>query len=57
MVKCIMSSNKTLKLWVNYIRDLNPHIIASQHGYLYSSDNVNNLLDFLWELKCGVDIA
>jgi len=52
-----MSSNKTLRLWVNYVRDLNPNIIAPQHGYLYSGDNVNNLLDFLWELKCGVDIA
>jgi len=52
-----MSSNKTLRLWVNYVRDLNLNIIAPQHGYLYSGDNINNLLDFLWELKCGVDIA
>ncbi len=52
-----MSSNKTLRLWVNLVRELSPSIIAPQHGYLYKGSYVENLLDFLWDLRCGVDVA
>ncbi len=52
-----MSSNKTLKLWVNLVKELNPSIIAPQHGYLYKDEYVGHLLDYLYELKTGVDIA
>ncbi|WP_457640649.1 oxygen-binding di-iron domain-containing protein [Persephonella sp.] len=62
-VKCIeafhkryMASNEALRKWVREVEKLDIDIIAPQHGYLFSGENVEKLLKYLYDLKCGVDI-
>jgi flavorubredoxin len=62
-IKCIdsfhkryMASNEALRKWVKRVEKLDIEIIAPQHGYLFKGENVEKLLRYLYDLKCGVDI-
>ena len=50
-----MASNKIVSKWVEYVRRLNPLMIAPQHGAIYKDEQVNNFLNWLSGLKCGTD--
>ncbi|WP_457639518.1 oxygen-binding di-iron domain-containing protein [Persephonella sp.] len=54
--KRYMASNEALRKWVRKVESLDVSIIAPQHGYLYRGENVERLLRYLYDLKCGVDL-
>ncbi len=54
--KRYMASNKALRKWVDEVRKLDIDIIAPQHGYLYKGKEKDKLLEYLYNLKCGVDL-
>ncbi|MGP1587872.1 MAG: MBL fold metallo-hydrolase [Treponemataceae bacterium] len=51
-----MTSNKIVRYWAEYVRRLNPSMIAPQHGAIYKGENVNNFLNWISNLQCGIDI-
>ena len=50
-----MAANKIVKRWAESIRRLNPDMIAPQHGAIYRGEHVNNFLNWLSNLQCGID--
>ncbi|MBK3333344.1 MBL fold metallo-hydrolase [Persephonella atlantica] len=54
--KRYMASNEALKKWVKHIEKLDINIIAPQHGFLYRGESVEKLIEYLFNLKCGVDL-
>lgn len=46
-------STSALKAWVNRVRQINPDIIAPQHGSLFKGENVHKLLNWLDNLEVG----
>jgi flavorubredoxin len=54
--KRYMVSNKILKLWVRMIRGLEISMIAPQHGAPLQGAAITQLLDWLDDLACGVDL-
>ncbi|HPI18925.1 MAG TPA: MBL fold metallo-hydrolase [Candidatus Kapabacteria bacterium] len=48
-----MPSNSALKQWVNYVRAINPGMIAPQHGTIFKGENVNKFLNWLENLDVG----
>lgn len=46
-------STPALKAWVNRVRQINPDIIAPQHGSLFRGENVHKLLNWLDNLEVG----
>jgi flavorubredoxin len=51
-----MCSNKAIRCWLDTIADLDIAMIAPQHGPVYRGAAVPQLLDWLRELPCGVDL-
>lgn len=51
-----MAANKVVRRWAEQIRRLNPRMLAPQHGAIYKDENVDNFLNWLAELQCGVDL-
>lgn len=51
-----MSSTKALRVWVRFVRKLNPKIIAPPHGAIFRDDHVENFLNWLGNLKVGIDV-
>jgi flavorubredoxin len=51
-----MVSNKVLKLWVAMVRQLDISMIVPQHGAPLKGAAVGQLLDWLDDLACGVDL-
>ncbi|OIQ89015.1 metallo-beta-lactamase superfamily protein [mine drainage metagenome] len=51
-----MVSNKILKLWVAMVRRLDVAMIVPQHGAPLRGAAIGQLLDWLDELSCGVDL-
>lgn len=52
-----MASNKILRLWVNMVRELDLDWIVPQHGRSFRGKAViNELLDWLENLQCGIDL-
>lgn len=51
-----MASNEALKKWVKTVEKLDIDIIAPQHGYLYKGESINRLFEYLYQLKCGIDL-
>ncbi len=49
-----MSSGTALKQWVHRVRQINPSMIAPQHGSIFSGENVGKLLDWLDNLEVGL---
>lgn len=55
--KTLITSNAVAKRWSNLVRELNPKMIAPQHGAVYKDVNVGAFLDWLSDLRCGIDYA
>ena len=51
-----MVSNKILKLWVRMVRSLDISMIVPQHGAPLKGDAILQLLDWLDNLACGIDL-
>jgi flavorubredoxin len=51
-----MVSNKILKLWVRMVRLLDISMIVPQHGAPLKGDAILQLLDWLDNLACGIDL-
>ncbi len=51
-----MASQKALKYFVNKVSPFNIKAIAPQHGSIIPEEFVKTALDFLSELKCGIDL-
>lgn len=54
--KRYMASNSIVKKWCERVRAINPKIIAPQHGALYAGESITEFLNWLSNLKCGVDL-
>jgi flavorubredoxin len=51
-----MCSNKAIRCWLENIADLDIDMIAPQHGPVYRGAAVGQLLAWLKDLQCGVDL-
>jgi flavorubredoxin len=51
-----MVSNKILKLWVQMVRGLDIAMIVPQHGAPLVGAAIGQLLDWLEQLPCGIDL-
>lgn len=51
-----MCSNSAARKWVGLIQALAPGMICPQHGAIYEGDSVNAFLNWLRDLRCGVDL-
>ncbi|WP_432997094.1 MBL fold metallo-hydrolase [Treponema socranskii] len=51
-----MAANKIVRRWVEQVRILNPAMLAPQHGAIYKDENVDNFLNWLENLQCGIDL-
>lgn len=51
-----MVSNKILKLWARMVRELDIAMIAPQHGAPLKGAAIGQLLDWLDNLDCGIDL-
>ena len=51
-----MAANKIVRRWVEEVRLLNPVMLAPQHGAIYKDENVDNFLNWLGNLQCGIDL-
>ncbi len=51
-----MCSNRAIKVWLKTIAPLDIDIIAPQHGPIYRGRAVRDLLDWLNDLPCGIDL-
>ncbi|GAB6078714.1 oxygen-binding di-iron domain-containing protein [Hydrogenobaculum acidophilum] len=54
--KRYMQSNIVCRKWVEEIRKRNINMIAPQHGKIFKGENVNKFLNWLYNLRCGLDI-
>jgi flavorubredoxin len=54
--KRYMVSNKILKLWVRMVRELDVKMIVPQHGAPLQGEAIGQLLDWLDNLSCGIDL-
>lgn len=54
--KRYMQSNIVCRKWVEQVRKRNINMIAPQHGKIFKGENVNKFLDWLYSLRCGLDI-
>jgi flavorubredoxin len=54
--KRYMASNVATKRWSSIISRLDPDMIAPQHGAIYRGESVKAFLDWLSNLRCGVDL-
>lgn len=54
--KRYMGSNKALKYFIDNLSKYEIKIIAPQHGAIYKDENVKIFLEWLYNLKCGIDI-
>ncbi|MBT0569447.1 FprA family A-type flavoprotein [Curvibacter sp. CHRR-16] len=52
-----MVSNKILRLWVRMVRDLDISMIAPQHGAPLVGAAIPELLEWLEQLACGIDLV
>lgn len=52
-----MAGNKVCRLWANMIRQLKPAMIVPQHGRPFvGPDMINQFLDWISQLECGMDL-
>ncbi|TRW90683.1 MBL fold metallo-hydrolase [Candidatus Methylobacter oryzae] len=51
-----MCSNKAIRCWLETIADLDIAMIAPQHGPVYRGAAVQDFLNWLKDLQCGIDL-
>lgn len=52
-----MGANKVCKLWADMVREMDVEMIVPQHGKSFQGkDMVGQFLDWISELKCGMDL-
>ena len=51
-----MASNIVVKRWCTIVKNLNPDMIAPQHGGIYRGKALTDFLDWLSNLRCGSDL-
>lgn len=51
-----MVSNKALRLWASMVRGLDIELIVPQHGAPIQGRAIGELLDWLEQLRCGIDL-
>ena len=51
-----MCSNKAIRCWLETIAGLEIDMIAPQHGPVYRGEVVRDFLDWLKDLRCGIDL-
>lgn len=51
-----MASNAVVKKWCSIVRNINPEMIAPQHGGIYRGKALTDFLDWLSSLRCGSDL-
>lgn len=51
-----MAGNRALCIWADMVERIGAKIIAPQHGPIYRGEAVPAFLNWLRELKCGIDI-
>ncbi len=51
-----MASNAATRRWCDAVRRLGPAMIAPQHGAVYKDKPLEQFLDWLSRLKCGIDL-
>ena len=51
-----MSSNKVIRKWLSQLEGLDIEMIAPQHGAIFRDANVARFINWISELKCGIDI-
>lgn len=51
-----MNSNKAIRCWIETIADLDIDILAPQHGPIYRGPAVAEFINWLGQLKCGIDL-
>lgn len=52
-----MCSNKVCRLWAEMVTTLDIRAIVPQHGKRFEGENMGRFLDWMYDLKCGVDIV
>jgi len=51
-----MASNRAARLWADRVAELGATMIAPQHGPVYTGQAVDQFLDWMRGLQCGVDL-
>ena len=51
-----MASNRAIRYFIDKISNYEIDMICPQHGAIYKGENVKKFLNWLYDLKCGVDI-
>lgn len=51
-----MGSNRVAKYWANMVRRLDPDMIVPQHGLPMDRRTIPQFLDWLTDLRCGIDL-
>lgn len=51
-----MCSQKACALWANMVRGMDVKKIVPQHGRYFEGESMNQFLDWISDLKCGVDL-
>lgn len=51
----LIVANAVARRWVENVKRLSPRLIAPQHGAIYRGEAVGAFLDWLGELRCGID--
>jgi len=51
-----MAGNCFAKAWVNHAREMNPSVIAPQHGAIFKKADVEAFLNWFETLQCGGDL-
>lgn len=52
-----MCSNKILRYWIEMVRKMDIEMIVPQHGAPFVGQAmINEFLDWLWDLPCGIDL-
>lgn len=51
-----MNSNEVCRYWANMVEDMDIDMIVPQHGRAFRSAAVAELVRWISELKCGIDL-
>ena len=51
-----MNANKACRYWANMVRELEIEMIVPQHGRCFAGRAVNELIDWISTLECGLDL-
>lgn len=51
-----MCANKVTRLWARMVRELDIRMIVPQHGRAFQGEQINQFLDWVSDLECGIDL-